>query len=239
MAEIEIIDREGLRHVKITLQNETVRAESGALYYMRGNIQMESAGTGGVGGFMKSLVTGENIFRPTYKGTGELYLEPSFGGFHILELQGDEWIMDAGSYWASEGTVEITAKRNKLISGLFGGEGLFQTVARGRGKLVFSTPGPIREIHLENNRLAVDGNFAVARKGNLDYHVEKSAKTLLGSMLSGEGFVNVYEGTGTVLIARTSYKRALMKGKISDIISSKVAAAQAESSSSSSSSSDS
>ncbi|HIK09799.1 MAG TPA: AIM24 family protein [Oscillatoriaceae cyanobacterium M33_DOE_052] len=228
MAEIEIIDREGMRLVKMTLQNETVRAESGAMYYMRGNIQMESAGTGGVGGFMKSLVTGENIFRPIYKGTGELYLEPSFGGFHILELQGEEWIMDVGSYFASEGTVEITAKRNKLISGLFGGEGLFQTVAQGRGKLVLSTPGPIREIHLKNNRLAVDGNFAVARTGNLDYKVEKAAKTLLGSMLSAEGFINVYEGTGKVLIARTAHGKALMKGQIKDIISSKVAAAKAE-----------
>ncbi len=234
MAKIEIIDREGMRLVKMTLQNETVRAESGAMYYMRGNIQMESAGTGGLGGFLKSAVTGETIFRPTYKGTGELYLEPSFGGFHIIELQGEEWIMDTGSYYASEGTVEITAKRNKLVSGLFGGEGLFQTVARGRGKLVICTPGPIREIHLQNNRLVVDGNFAVARKGNLDYRVEKAARTFMGSMLSGEGFVNVYEGTGTVLIARNAYGRAFMKGKIKDIISSKVAAAQRESSSSSS-----
>lgn len=235
MAKMEIIEEEGMRLVKITLQNETVRAESGAMYYMRGNIQMESAGTGGLGGFLKSAVTGENIFRPTYKGTGELYLEPSFGGFHILELQGEEWIMDAGGYFASEETVEITAKRNKLISGLFGGEGLFQTVAKGRGKLVLSTPGPLREIHLQNNRLVVDGNFAVARKGNLDYRVEKAARTFMGSMLSGEGFVNVYEGTGTVLIARTAYGRAFMKGKIKDIISSKVAAAQQQSSSSSNS----
>lgn len=235
MAKMEIIEEEGMRLVKITLQNETVRAESGAMYYMRGNIQMESTGTGGLGGFLKSAVTGENIFRPTYKGTGELYLEPSFGGFHILELQGEEWIMDAGGYFASEETVEITAKRNKLISGLFGGEGLFQTVAKGRGKLVLSTPGPLREIHLQNNRLVVDGNFAVARKGNLDYRVEKAARTFMGSMLSGEGFVNVYEGTGTVLIARTAYGRAFMKGKIKDIISSKVAAAQQQSSSSSNS----
>lgn len=230
MADIEIIDREGMRLVKITLQNETVRAEAGAMYYMRGHIKMESAGTGGLGGFLKSAATGENIFRPIYQGTGELYLEPSFGGFHILELQGEEWIMDTGSYFASEGTVEITAKRNKLISGLFGGEGLFQTVARGWGKVVISTPGPLREIHLQNNRLVVDGNFAVARKGNLDYRVEKAARTFMGSLLSREGFVNVYEGTGTVLIARTAYGRAYMKGKIKEIISSKVASAQQQSS---------
>jgi uncharacterized protein (AIM24 family) len=42
MASFEIIDKEGSRLVKITLENETVRAESGAMYYMRGNIVMES-----------------------------------------------------------------------------------------------------------------------------------------------------------------------------------------------------
>ncbi len=233
MAKFEVIDREGMRLVKITMQNETVRAEAGAMYYMRGQIQMESKGTGGLGGLIKSAVTGEALFRPTYTGTGELYLEPSFAGFHILELQGEEWVMDRGSYYASEGTVEITAKRNKLITGFLGKEGWFQTMARGSGKVVLQTPGPIREINLKNNRLVVDGNFAVARQGNLTYRVEKAAKSLLGSMISGEGFVNVYEGTGKVLIARTAYGRAFMQKKIEEIINSKVASASKSSSGSS------
>jgi uncharacterized protein (TIGR00266 family) len=230
MAKFEVIDREGMRLVKITMQNETVRAEAGAMYYMRGQIQMESKGTGGLGGLIKSAVTGEALFRPTYTGTGELYLEPSFAGFHILELQGEEWVMDRGSYYASEGTVEITAKRNNLITGFLGKEGWFQTMARGSGKVVLQTPGPIREINLKNNRLVVDGNFAVARQGNLTYRVEKAAKSLLGSVVSGEGFVNVYEGTGKVLIARTAYGRAFMQKKIEEIINSKVASASSSSS---------
>lgn len=171
---------------------------------------MESQGTGGVGGFFKALATGETVVRPSYTGTGELYLEPSFEGYHILNLQGEEWVMDTGGYWASEGSVQVDAKRNKLLTGLFGGEGLFQTTAKGQGKVVIKTPGPIEEVHLRNDRLVVDGTFAVARSATLNYTVTKATKSLLGSLTSGEGFVNTYEGTGTVLLAPNAYWEVMM-----------------------------
>jgi uncharacterized protein (AIM24 family) len=210
MAKFEIIEEEGLRFIKVLMNNETIRAEAGALFYFLGDIRMESQGTGGVGGFFKSLATGETVVRPSYTGTGELYLEPSFEGYHILNLQGDEWVMDTGSYWASEGSVQVDAKRNKLLTGLFGGEGLFQTTAKGQGQVVMKTPGPIEVVHLRNDRLVVDGTFAVARSATLNYTVTKATKSLLGSLTSGEGFVNTYEGTGTVLLAPNAYWEVMM-----------------------------
>src|SRR5688500_17788545 len=42
MAKFEIVEKEVVRMVKVTLQHETVRTESEALYYMRGAITMES-----------------------------------------------------------------------------------------------------------------------------------------------------------------------------------------------------
>jgi len=210
MAKFEIIEEEGLRFIKVLINNETIRAEAGALFYFLGDIRMESQGTGGVGGFFKALATGETVVRPSYTGTGELYLEPSFEGYHILNLQGEEWVMDTGGYWASEGSVQVDAKRNKLLTGLFGGEGLFQTTAKGQGKVVIKTPGPIEEVHLRNDRLVVDGTFAVARSATLNYTVTKATKSLLGSLTSGEGFVNTYEGTGTVLLAPNAYWEVMM-----------------------------
>ena len=52
-----------------------------------------------------------------------------------------------------------------------------------------------------NDVLKVDGNMAIAWSGSLDFTVERSGKTLLGSAASGEGLVNVYRGTGKVLLA--------------------------------------
>ena len=41
----------------------------------------------------------------------------------------------------------------------------------------------------------------VAKTSSLSFTVERSAKTLVGSGLSGEGLVNVYRGTGKILMA--------------------------------------
>ncbi|NDJ23186.1 AIM24 family protein [Nostoc sp. B(2019)] len=217
MANFEVIEQEGLRLVKISLQNETVRTESGAMYYIRGNIAMQSKPPS-AGGFLKSLATGENIFRPTYTGSGELYLEPSLSGFHILELDGSEWILDSGAYWASDGSVEVGIERNKLISGLIGGEGLFQTKVKGRGKVVMVAQGPVEVVHLQNDRLVVDGNFAIARTTTLNYRVEKATKSFFGSMTSGEFLVNTFEGTGTVLLAPVPYWQVMLLRQITAAI---------------------
>ena len=86
MPQYEIVDSEELRMVKVTLNGDTVRGESGALHYMIGNIEMVTKAPS-VGGFLKSMVSGESVFRPTYTGNGEVYFgPPTFGEYHILEL---------------------------------------------------------------------------------------------------------------------------------------------------------
>ena len=57
------------------------------------------------------------------------------------------------------------------------------------------------EITLDNDVLKVDGNMAIAWSGSLEFTVERSGKTLVGSAASGEGLVNVYRETGRVLLA--------------------------------------
>ena len=43
------------------------------------------------------------------------------------------------------------------------------------------------EIILENDVLKIDGNFAIAWSGSLEFTVERSGKSLIGSAASGEG----------------------------------------------------
>lgn len=57
------------------------------------------------------------------------------------------------------------------------------------------------EVELNNDTLKIDGNLAVCWSSNLEFTVERSTKTLLGSAVSGEGLVNVYRGTGKVLMS--------------------------------------
>ena len=56
-------------------------------------------------------------------------------------------------------------------------------------------------IEMQDDVLKFDGNFAIAWSNSLSFAVEKAGKTLIGSAASGEGLVNVYRGTGRVLMA--------------------------------------
>jgi len=198
--EIEIVESEFYQMPRLSLDNAEVIVEAGAMHFMRGDLQMEAAAPS-VGGFLKSKLTGERAVRPRYRGTGELYLEPTFGECHVLELRNEEWILDRGAFLACETGVELGVFSNKAMTGLFGGEGLFQTRVKGSGKVLILAPGPLQRLDLENDTLVVDGSFAVARTPDLQYQVEKAAKGIFSSWISGEGIVNTFRGSGTVLIA--------------------------------------
>ena len=74
----------------------------------------------------------------------------------------------------------------------------------GNGVVALESNVPEEElivIELENDELKIDGNLAICWSSNLDFTVERTTKTLVGSAVSGEGFVNVYRGTGRVLMS--------------------------------------
>ncbi len=198
--EFEIIKSDMYQMPKITIKNAEVVLESGALHYMIGSITIDSQ-LPSVGGFLKSALTKEKAVRPRYRGTGTIFLEPTFGHCNILELAGDQWILDKGAFLASDSGVQIDMYTNKSLTGLFGGEGFFQTSVSGYGKVIYSSRGPVEAINLRGETLVVDGSFAVARTASLEFRVEKAVKKLFGSFTSGEGLVNTFTGTGTVMIA--------------------------------------
>lgn len=199
-----------VRQIALYLNNEKVTIEKGAMSYFQGNIEMVSGVTLGnaLGRLVRGAVTGEQMAQPEYTGTGLLVLEPSFKHFLVLELAPNESvIIDDGMFYCAQGSVTVKAVSQKNISSaLGGGESLFQQQLTGPGIIILESIVPMAEIDiidLNNDVLRVDGNFAVLRSSTLDFTVERSAKTLVGSAVSGEGLVNVYRGTGQVWLAPT------------------------------------
>jgi uncharacterized protein (AIM24 family) len=211
-ANIYFADRAGMRlkQVRITLSDGEAIAESGALHFMLGQIQMESK-IGGVSGLGKAMmnkfVTKEAAIIPRYRGTGQIYLEPSFSHFLVHRLSGDEVIAEKGMFCCGQGSLEVgSAIQKNVSSALFGGEGLFQTRIKGLGICVFESPVPADEvlkIDLKDDTLRVDGNFALMRSGRIEYSVERSTRSLVGSLTSGEGLLQTFRGTGSVWLAPT------------------------------------
>lgn len=94
--------------------------------------------------------------------------------------------------------------RSNFSSAVAGGEGLFNLSLNGTGVFCIESDCPKEEfveITLKDDVLKVDGNFAIAWSNSLQFTVERSSKSLIGSAASGEGLVNVYRGTGKVLLA--------------------------------------
>lgn len=199
-----------VRQIALYLNNDKVTIEKGAMSYFQGNLQMVSGVTAAnaLGRLVRGSVTGEQMAQPVYTGSGLLVLEPSYKHFLVLELAPQESIIvDDGMFYCAQGSVTVKAvAQRSLSSAVAGGESLFQQQLTGPGLVILESVVPMSEIDvmdLKNDTLKVDGNFAVLRSSTLDFTVERSAKTLLGSAVSGEGLVNVYRGTGQVWLAPT------------------------------------
>ena len=184
--------------------------QAGAMQWMSGNVQATS-GVKGVGDFLgkalKGAVTKETAVKPEYVGKGCLVLEPTYKYILLVDLA--QWgaegmTIEDGMFLASDGNVKnkIVTRKN-VSSAVLGGEGFFNLSLYGNGVVALESNVPedeLIEVVLENDELKIDGNLAVCWSSNLDFTVERTTKTLVGSAVSGEGLVNVYRGTGRVLM---------------------------------------
>lgn len=187
----------------------SVIVQAGAMQWMAGAVNATS-GIKGVGDLLGKLVKGavtkESAVKPEYSGTGLLVLEPTYKFILLQEVSswGTGMTVEDGMFLACDGTVShnITARSN-ISSAIAGGEGLFNLTLSGRGVAVLESNVPAEElveIELNKDELKIDGNLAVCWSSSLKFTVERSTKSLAGSAVSGEGLVNVYRGTGKVLM---------------------------------------
>jgi uncharacterized protein (AIM24 family) len=210
MAKFEIHELEGTRYVDIHLNHELVRVEAGAFCYATGDVSIHSRLVPSLGQLFKSLLADESVYRPSYTGTGVITLESSLGGFHVLDLKGESWILERGAYLASEGSVEVGYHRERVLTSIWTGEGLvsMQTKVSGCGQVVVCTCGPVEEINLTHNKkVAVEGKYVICRTGDVSFTVRRSTKNFLGRFTSGEKFIRVYEGAGRILLNPAPYWR--------------------------------
>ncbi|WP_415928110.1 AIM24 family protein [Slackia piriformis] len=191
------------RQVICDLSQAPITVQAGAMQWSVGNVNTNT-GVKGAGDFfgkaLRGSVTGESAIKPEYEGPGLLVLEPTYR--YII-------VLDDGLFLACYSSLQHKAvMRSNISSAVAGNEGLFNLGIQGYGALCLESPCPkeeLIEVTLDNDELKVDGNMALAWSGSLNFTVERSGKSLIGSAASGEGLVNVYRGTGKVLLAPTTY----------------------------------
>ena len=197
------------RQLLCDLSKSEITTQAGAMQWMVGNSNA-TTGLKSVGDFfsktIRGSVTGESAIKPEYKGTGEIVLEPT--NKYLVLLDAEEWngnvVLEDGLFLACESTLKHkTVMRSNISSAVLGNEGLFNLSLQGKGVFCIESYCPKEElivVELEDDVLKIDGNMAIAWSGSLNFTVERSGKSLIGSAASGEGLVNVYRGTGKVLM---------------------------------------
>ena len=198
------------RQVVANLNNQGIILQAGAMQMVVGAVEMNT-NIKGAGDFFKKMVgskvTKESAVKPRYFGTGQVILEPTYKYILLEDLA--KWngamTIEDGRLLACDDTVQMkVTSRSSCSSAVAGGEGLFNNTLFGQGIAVLESPAPAEELlvfDLTNDTLKIDGNMAIAWSNTLQFTVERSSKTLIGSAASGEGLVNVYRGTGRVLVA--------------------------------------
>ena len=125
-------------------KGESISAEAGAMLYMNPKIEYKVQ-SGGIKKMFGRAFTGESMFLSKFTATedeSKISFSSSFPG-EILAVDvtpEKSYIIQKSAYLASEEGVELSAHfQKKLGAGFFGGEGIFNTVVRGPGKVIMQT----------------------------------------------------------------------------------------------------
>lgn len=205
----EILYRPSYSVAKITLaSNETIRTESGAMVAMSAGVTIETKMQGGLfKSLARSVLGGESFFVNTFHSGpagGELLLAPSLpGDVFTLELRGDSYLVQSGSFLASSEGIEADTKWSGAKT-FFGGEGLIMLRCSGNGTLALSSFGAIHELDLAAGQTyTVDTGHLVAFTEKIGFHV-RAVGGLKSTLFGGEGLVVDLSGPGKVLLQTRS-----------------------------------
>ena len=213
MATFEVESTEGMRWVRIDLEDDDCRTERGALNHMQGAITMDVP-LPSFKAWWVSLFSDESLLRPRYVGTGSVFLDSTLGGYHVMEIQPPErWILDTRCFWASDGEVKLSIHRETMWTSWWADQGLFwyKTALKGDGQAVLAVDGPVEEVTLENDRLLTDGPFVIARTAGIRLRIRRPARSFVSYWLSGQKLAYSYEGTGKLLLCTVPYWRQRMQ----------------------------
>lgn len=189
-------------------EGETIRTESGAMVGMSPDLMMETAASGGLlKSLSRSLFGGESFFLNTYtakhQGDSVALAPPLPGDIAVIDVDGQELLVQSGSYLASSAGVQVDTEWSGAKT-FFGGEGLIMLRVSGQGKLIVSSYGAIHPIELAaGQRYVLDTGHLVTFESHMQYQVKKVAGWK-STLFSGEGLVAELTGPGKLTLQSRS-----------------------------------
>ncbi len=180
---------------------EAVKAESGAMLAMEGDVAIKTSSGGIMKGLKRSVMGGESFFQNTFtagSAGGVVHLCPSLpGDLWHTELKGRTLIVQDGSYLASSPEIQVDTKWAGA-RGFFSGEGFVMLKVSGHGDLILSSYGAIEQHNLlAGQKITVDTGHIVAFTDGVAHQIRRVGG-IKSTLFSGEGVVSEFTGPGTV-----------------------------------------
>jgi len=202
---IEIVSRPGASAAKITLApEETLTSEAGSMIAVNNGVSITTTtrkkSSGGIFKAAKRLLAGESFFLNHYTGLhegGEVFLASNLpGDMTVLDLKGQNFVVQSGSFVACAETVDIDLGWQGFKS-ILSGESVFWLKLSGAGQTIVSAFGAIYSMDVDGEYI-VDSGHIVAFEESLDFTITKAGSSWLHSILGGEGLVCKFRGRGRV-----------------------------------------
>ena len=193
-------------------QGEMARISQGSMIYKTNGVELSaklnSKGSGVgklLGAVGRSIVSGESMFITEVSCNapqGEIALAPNVPGTIVqLDVGQTQFRLNDSVFLAMDGSVNYTMEKQSLGKAVFAKQGgLYVMATEGQGRVLLNAFGSIKQINLQNAQgFAIDNGHVVAWDKNLNYDISLQGG-IFGSIGTGEGVVNVFNGTGIVYI---------------------------------------
>jgi uncharacterized protein (TIGR00266 family) len=186
---------------------ERIFAEAGSMASMAGSLSMKTDFFGGlIPGLLKAFLGGESLFlnqfgNPTSEPQELVLTQSTIGDITTITLNGNELCLQPGAYIAHTPGVKVDMQWAGFSS-WFAGEGLFKLKLSGRGMIFFGAYGGLSEVRVKDE-FVVDNSHLVAYEPVISMNIGMSGG-LVGSVTSGEGFVNRLKGSGKIYLQSRS-----------------------------------
>lgn len=179
----------------IEVINDVVFVEPTAIAYVVGNLTLDAA-SGGFAKRVKAMLIGKRYFKPTFTGTGKIYLNATLGSYHKFTLEeNEELILTSSAFIACRNSVTINPDICTSIISFISGLPMVKTVAKGHGSIMIVMPGPVIEYELKDDKFIAYGTDIAAYSKQLTVTREFAGK---GWLDIAHKMVKIYRGTGKI-----------------------------------------
>jgi uncharacterized protein (AIM24 family) len=187
--------------LKVELNGE-IMCRRGAMVAYQGQVQFQALGSGGVGKWLKSKITGEGVPLMRMTGRGDVFLANEASDVYLIDLeQGDALSINGANVLAFDPTLQYDIQFVQGM-GMLSSAGLFNCVFSGQGRIAITAHGTPVVLQVDQPTYA-DPQAAICWSASLKTGYHRADQLGLGTLIgrtTGEAFTMSFTGQGFVVV---------------------------------------